>query len=468
MKSSNWLNNLIDDIFEFKWNIYVIFILTSILVLPNISRESLEHDEIWTATAAFKMSSLKSMFSEFILNDVHPPLYYIILYYWGKIFGNCDFEIRLLSYAFVITSLIISYLLLKKHFTRRVAVIFVALSSFTPGVLFYAQQLRMYALLYTLANLACVLFFIFITKTRNNQTIEKKFIVVYFFLGVLICYTHFIGYLVVFSLSSITILYSIILKRNFNTRNLFFTSICIAIFGFIWLIIHFYYGGLGSKTQGNFTIYLDLKGAILNFSTLLAPNKYGVLILFLLSIPFCIPLSKLLNAVKFYLVLLYPIVLLISTAYLISLNTPIITYYNLIVIIPLILLFLSFIFNELYNDKKFYIVFYIVGFLMFGTYSSYTYKKQNWRDASHYIENNFNNKTCIIPTKSNRLIMVSYYLGNDFTYSPNGPVVQKDCDLIYVDGHTNEEGIRNALEKNKITIPYKILNFNKVYVVVKK
>ncbi len=468
MKFSNWLNNLIDDIFEFKWNIYVIFILTSIAVLPNISRESLEHDEIWTATAAFKMSSLKSMFSEFILNDVHPPLYYIILYYWGKIFGTCDFDIRLLSYLFVIVSLIISYLLLKKHFTRRVAIIFVALSSFTPGVLFYAQQLRMYALLYALSNLTCILFFVFIKKIKNNQTIEKKFIITYFFLGVLICYTHFIGYLVVFSLSSITIIYSIKLKRYSTAINLFITSICIAILGFIWLIIHFYYGGLGSKTQGNFAVFDGLKGTILNFSTLLATNKYGVLTIIILSIPFCIPFSKLFNVIKTYLILIYPIVLLIGTACLISLNTPIITYYNLIVIIPFLLLFLSFIFDELYIDKKIYIVFYIVGLLILGTYSSYTYKKQNWRDASQYIENNFDCKTCIIPIKSNRLIFVSYYLGTDFTYSCNGPEVQNDCNLIYIDGHTNEEGVRNALEKNHITIPFKILNFNKVYIVIKK
>lgn len=468
MKLSNWLSNLIDNLFEFKWNIYVIFILTSIIVLPNISRESLEHDEIWTATAAFKVASFKAMFSEYILIDVHPPLYYTILYYWGKIFGTSDFDIRLLSYVFVLASLIVSYLLLKNYFTRRVAVLFVALSSFTPGVLLYAQQLRMYALLYALANLASVIFFVFITKIKNNQTIEKKFIITYFFVGVLICYTHFIGYIFVFSLSSIAILYSIKLKRKNNAITLLITSICIAILGFIWLIIHFYYGGLGSKTQGNFTVYNDLKGTIMGFATLLATNKYGVLIIVILFIPFFISFSKLLNAIKTCSIIFYPIALLLSTACLISLNTPIITYYNLIVIIPLMLLFLSYIFNELYNDKKFYIVFYIVGLSILATYSSYTYKKQNWRDASRYIENNFDCKKCKIPIKSNRLIFVSYYLGTDFKYSCNGPEVQKDCNLIYIDGHTNEEGVRNDLDKNHITIPYEILNFDKVFVVIKK
>jgi uncharacterized membrane protein len=462
------LSNLINGLFEFKWNVFVIFILFSIIILPNIGRESLEHDEIWTAAVALKSTSLNTMISDFILKDVHPPLFYITLYYWGKIVGSSDFEIRLLCFLLVLASLYISYLVLKKHYSRKVAFIFVALSSFTPGVLFYAQQLRMYALLYSLANIACILFFIFITKIKNNQTIEKNFLGIYFFLGTLLCYTHFTGYLIVFSLSLLVIIYSLKLKSHKNAINVFITSTGIALLGFVWLFIHFYYGGLATKTQGNFTVVNDFKSTILNFSTLLATNKFGVLIIVILFIPFFVPFTRLLNAIKKYLVLLYPTLVLLITAYLISLNTPILTYYNLIAIIPLLLLFLAFLFSELYDDKKNYIFLFIVGLFMIGTYSSCTYKKQNWRDASRYIQNNFDSKTCVIPIKSNRLIFVSYYLGTDYTYSNKGPKIQKNCDLIYIDGHTNEAGIRNALAKNNIAIPFEILNFDKVFVVIKK
>ena len=461
------LNSILDCLFQYKWNIYIILTLTAIIVLPNISRESLEHDELWTAAVTSKEISLKVMIFEYILKDVHPPLYYVILHYWGIIFGNNEFEIRILSYLFIVSSLFGSYLLLKTNFTNRLAVFFVALSSFTPGVLFYAQQLRMYALLYALTNLASILFIIFILKIKDGKTIEKKFIISYFFVGLLICYTHFIGYLVVLSLSVVILSYSLYFKRKRDTINLLITSSCIGLFALMWLFIHFYYGGLGAKTQGNFTVVNDLSGTIMSFSTLLAANKYGVFIIAILSIPFFFPLNNLVASIKKHFVLIFPIVLLLTCAILISFNTPIITFYNLIVIIPLLNIFLSFIFNELYDTKKSYIFSFIAALFVFGSYSSYTYKKQNWRDAAQYIKNNFDCNTCKVPINEKRLIVSSYYFGSKYTFSTNGPKVQRDCELIYIDGHTNEFGIRSALKKNNITIPYKILNFGKVFVVVK-
>ena len=473
MKIINQFSNLVDNFFDNKLSVYLIFLVTSMIVLPNIIRESLWVDEIWSATAV-KTQSLNLMFSEFILKDVHPPLYHIILYYWERIIGSSDFDLRILSYFFIIISLIASYLLLKKFFTHRIAVLFVVLSAFTPSILYYAQEARMYALLYALANIVSILFFIFIAKLKNNQKIEKKLIITYSIIGVLICYTHFFGYLIIFSLSSVVILYSIILKRNNSTKKLIIHSLLIGFSGILWLIFHFYFGNIGSKTQGNFWIGNDIRSIILNFSTLLAVNKYGVAILIILNIPFLMSFSKLLNSVKKHLILLYPIILLFLTSYLISLNTPIITERNLIVVIPLILLFQSFLFFEFYNDKKIYIVYYLVGLSMLGTYENFTYKKQNFIDASKYIDNNFNCNTCKVPIKSlsensfDRLMFVSYYLGVEFKYSSNGPEIQDSCNLIYIDCHTNEVDIRNTLAKYNINVPYKILNFNKVYVVIKK
>lgn len=474
MRIINWLDNFIDYFFDSKRSIYIILFITSLIVLPNIGRESLWLDEIFSAIAAVKTSSLFLMFSEHISRDGSPPLYHILLFYWGKIVGSSDIAIRLLSYIFTLFGFIFSYLLLIKYFTRRIAIIFLSLSAFTPGVLYFAQEARMYALLYALACFVSIIFFIFIIRIRDNQQIEKKLIVYYFFAGVLICYTHHFGSLLIFSLSSVAIIYSLLLKRITSTITIFFVSFFIGTIAVLWLFFQFYYVNFGNHIQDVSWVKNNIIGIILNFSTLLALNKYGVVVLIFLLIPFLITLPNFLRSVKIYIIILLPVLWLFLIAYLISLKTFSISERYLIVTIPLILLFFSFIFNELYNDKKQYILLYLIGLLIISTYKNYTYKKQNWRDASKYIENKINSSNCKVPIKSlsdgsfDRLAFVSYYLGPKYIYSSNGPEIQENCDLIYIDGHTNEEGIRRTLVNYNISIPYEILNFNKVYVVIKK
>ncbi len=474
MKIVNWLDNFIDYLFNSKWSIYIILIITALIVLPNIGRESLWLDEIFSATASLKTSSFNLMFSEYISRDGNPPLYHILLFYWGRIFGSSDVEIRLLSYVFTILGFILSYLLLLKYFTKKVAVLFLSLSAFTPGVLYYAQEARAYALLYALSCLASILFFIFIIRVRDNQKIKKKLIIYYFCVGVLICYTHHFGILLVFSLSSVAIIYSLLLKRNTTTLTLFVVSFFIGFLGVIWLFFQFYYVNMGNHIQDISWTKNNIKSIILNFSTLFASNKFGVALLLILLAPFLINLSSFLRVVKKYIIILFPVLLLFFTAYMVGLKTFTISERYLIVMIPLILLFIAFIFNELFFNRKQYILLYLIGLLMISTYKNYTYKKQNWRDASNYIENIINSSNCKVPIKSlsdgsfDRLMFVSYYLGSKYTYSSNGPEIQDNCDLIYIDGHTNEEGIRRTLVNYNISIPYQILNFNKVYVVIKK
>ncbi len=477
MKECNKLNQFIDGLFETKWGIYFILILTALIVLPNITRESLWIDEIFSATASFKTSSLYSMFSQYIFKDIHPPLYQTLLYYWSRTIGGSDFELRLLSYTFILISFIFSYLLLTKYFTRRVATLFIAASALTPGILYYAQEVRSYALLYGLSNILAVLFVIFMVSIKDNSRIKSSLFVLYFISGTLVCYTHLFGYLVVFSLSSIAILYSIYLRRKSITKSLVATSFFIAVLGITWLLITFGYGEISNKTQGNFWIENSFKKDLLKFSYLIFYNKIGLIIAGIITfIAFLLSFSKLVGATKKYLFILFPALLLLATAFLISLNTPIITPRNLIVLIPLILLFIAFIFNESYVEGKVFIAVCLLLLLIATTLKNFTYEKKNWRDASIYIERNFDNLKCKVPTRDKvdqsigaaYSMYPSYYLGEKFTYSIQGPEVQNRCGLIYFSGHSSKEAVEKILTEKNITIPYEILNFNKVYVVIKK
>lgn len=465
---------VIDFFFHSEKSIYILLVISALIVLPNIGRESLWLDEIFSATVTLKTSSLKLMFSEYISNDGNPPLYYVLLFYWEKIVGASDVNLRLLSYLFTLLGFISSYLLLQKYFTRRIAILFLSLSTFTPCVLFFAQEARMYALLYGLTCIASIIFFVFIIRIRDNKKIERKLIVYYFCIASLICYTHHFGSLIIVLISLVTILYSLFLKRNTIAIEIFVISIFIGIIGSSWLVFQFYYVDMGVHIKEVSWLKNNIKSILLNFSTLLALNKFGVAVLLILLFPFLMKFSFFYKFLKGYIILLLPVLLLFFLAYFVALKIFVISERYLIVTIPFILLFLSFLFNELYYSKKHNILFYVIGLLIISFYGNYNYEKQNWRDAAKYIKNNFNVSNCKVPIRAlkdgsfDRLMFVSYYLGSEYSYIANGPSVQNDCDLIYIDGHTNEIEIRKTLNNYNISTPYKIINFNKVYLVVKR
>ena len=471
--NSNWSENFINYVFNSKLTIYIVLIISGIIVIPNIDRESLYLDEIFTATACFKTSTIKMMFYQYISIDGNPPLHYVLLFYWGRIFGSGDFQIRLLSYVISVIGFMFSYLLLKKYFTRRRAIMFLFLSVFTPGVLYYAQEARTYALLYTLSSLVSILYLIFIERIENNQKIEKKLIIYYLFIGVFSCYTHHFGSLLIFSIASVIIIYSLLLKRYTIAKKIFIVSLITGLIGIIWILFQLYYVNMGNHINEISWCRTNLIGLLFNFSTLLAVNKFGVLILVLLLSPLLINLSSFIKLTKKNSFILFPVFLLLFCTYFISLKIFEISERYLIVIIPLLLLFISSIFNELFENKKQYILIYLIALLVITTYKNYTYKKQNWRDACSFIKKIPNIKNSKVPIQSlsdgsfDKMMFVSYYLGNKYNYLHSGPLVQNNCDLIYIDGHTNEKGITETLAKYKIPMPYKIINFNKVFVVIK-
>lgn len=79
--------------------------------------------------------------------DIHPLVYYIVLWAWMRAFGESPVAVRMLS---VLTGLGIAaliYLLARELFKERIALISGFIASLAPFQIFYAQEIRMYALL---------------------------------------------------------------------------------------------------------------------------------------------------------------------------------------------------------------------------------------------------------------------------------------------------------------------------------
>jgi len=464
----NMVDQWIDSFFTSKWSIIFIFLISSLIVLPNITRESLWFDEIFSANASLTVSSLHEMFTQYIFKDVHPPFYQMLLYFWSKIGGDSDFNIRLLSYVSILISIFFSFSLLNKYFTKKIAIIFAVISIFTPAILYYAEEARPYALMYGLANILSTIYVIFAVNIKQHRNIQNNLLIAYFILGVLALYTHFFGYILIFSLSIILLGYSTFLHRKETTSKLFVISFLILIAGLIWLYIIFYYGNIADKMNGHFWIKNSFSITATNLGIMLYGHKEMLLIETILGVFLIFPFQIFFSSFKKNTFILLPVFSILIISILISLNTPIITARNLIIIIPLIMLFISFLFNDLYNSKKIVILVYLVALFTSSAYYNSTYQKECWKCASAYIEKNFDPNNCKVPTNSYADIYSSYYLGNKFSYLRNGPELQKNCDLIYFAGHTKKEEIIKTLSKKRLDTPFDIIDFHDVYVVIKK
>jgi len=95
-------------------------------------------------------------------SDFNPPLYYFILHFWMKIFGNGEIAIRMLSFIFHLLLVFVCYKFAQKlKFSRLFIFYFLFFIFLNPMLIYYAFEARMYSLLALLAT--CSMYF-FYTK----------------------------------------------------------------------------------------------------------------------------------------------------------------------------------------------------------------------------------------------------------------------------------------------------------------
>lgn len=132
----------------------------------GISRSSIWYDE------AFTMMLIRLNPAEIWvrnMRDVHPPLHYLVMHYWVKLFGTSELAARSLSALFMIACIPLAYLLVKRLSNRqsaRLAALFVATG---PYIIRFAQEARMYAMVTFLLMLAT---FLLVRAIQDKRRID--------------------------------------------------------------------------------------------------------------------------------------------------------------------------------------------------------------------------------------------------------------------------------------------------------
>lgn len=92
--------------------------------------------------------------------DFNPPLYYLLLHIWMNVFGRSEIALRLFSSVAFIALLFLVYRFAYAVFKRRsTAFLAAALTAINPMLLYFAFELRMYALLTFLATASMYFFY---------------------------------------------------------------------------------------------------------------------------------------------------------------------------------------------------------------------------------------------------------------------------------------------------------------------
>lgn len=187
-------------------NIILIFIFIFIgvyLRVVGLNRaEGLWYDEINTYFIA-KHQFPAEIFRTLLDRDLHFPLFYFILHFWMKFFGENDFAIRCLPLLSGILTLPVSYFVGRELNGPRGGLITLVFFSINSGLIYFSQEVRFYSLLVLLSTLVA-LFLVRISKNPSKLdyfglTLANLLIIytwtlgcVYVFIEMLLFFTYLI------------------------------------------------------------------------------------------------------------------------------------------------------------------------------------------------------------------------------------------------------------------------------------
>lgn len=149
-------------VFAVLFSLVIIVFLFSYFIF---SSQSLRLDE---AQSLWQTSRSPMRILQIVAEDVHVPLYHLILHFWQYLFGNAVETARLLSLAFFVLSLPLMYLLAELVLGRKNAIFTTALVAFSPFLNWYGNEVRMYSLFFLLTILNHY-FFVRILKDGKEE-----------------------------------------------------------------------------------------------------------------------------------------------------------------------------------------------------------------------------------------------------------------------------------------------------------
>ena len=168
------------------WVVLSLFMIALWVRFYRLDAASLSDDEIITSLR-INHSFLTTI--GLLRHSEYPPFYYAILNLWADIFGKSEWALRLPSALFSGLTVFVVYQIGKELFSKTVGVIAASLLAVSPFAVVFAQNAKMYPLLWLLAAMSFLYFFRYLKDPKTFSLVPNTVTLI------LSCYTMYIGFL---------------------------------------------------------------------------------------------------------------------------------------------------------------------------------------------------------------------------------------------------------------------------------
>lgn len=369
--------------------------------------DGLWYDELVSYKQASQPDILSIIFYT-LKTDIHFPLYQILLHLWSNVFTFSDYSLRSFSAICGIAAIFVSFLVGKELNSPKTGLICAGVFSVNSFLIYYSQEVRMYSLMVLL--LCCYL--LFLLRIKNNYKNKWNYIGLIFFAFTLICsYTIAI----VFVLSQFFILVFYLINKYEMDRSLILKNsaiftillgiLCTPFFGLLYIFqLKTLSGTSGFTFNISYLLILlqDWFTPIINTSF---PMYYSKMLFLKLNsakfififIPILLAIYSLIYSIKkdkFSIVIFSGIIFFLMAEIIIVSLTPFqINPRHTFVIVPSLLVLVSYGFSLMYNKKSLntVLISLFLGinlfYLIFAQNSAFKMSRSGYKPLAKMIQN---------------------------------------------------------------------------------
>lgn len=234
-----------------------IFIIGLVLRLYRLGANDLWYDE------ALSFNFAENLSFSYIIRDLHPPLYYLFLSSWIKIFGASELALRLPSVIFSAAAILVIYKIGEIVFNHKTGILAALIFALSPFQVWYAQEARSYALSVFLVSLA----FMFLSQIlyRDKMYFWKYFLAA----SLLAVLTEYINFLILLSVTPIFLFKKRLFKKWVSSWAIIFLGFSPYIYPFWMQISKLLKKGFWIPSPSLFSIIKTLKNFVLGYESTL-------------------------------------------------------------------------------------------------------------------------------------------------------------------------------------------------------
>jgi 4-amino-4-deoxy-L-arabinose transferase-like glycosyltransferase len=209
------------------WGWIAIIILAAVVYTAGISHESFWYDEAYSSVmASYPPWQIPAQ----VMVDNHPPLYYILLSLVRMVLGNSEWALRSLSAAGAVGLVSLGAGPVRRIFGNRTAFLYAIVVLFTPAILIYAHEARMYALAICAVTAGALYGYLAVTE---NRALDWALFGVATLAG---AYLHYYGLIAAFFLHAF-VFFWLAIKRRGQLKRYLIVGAAVALAYLPWLIV---------------------------------------------------------------------------------------------------------------------------------------------------------------------------------------------------------------------------------------